>query len=663
MKWIRWSGLAGFIVVVALIITLWLFALGPLMKMAIEKYGSEAVGAQVNVEDISLGFNPLSLTITGVQVADKDAPMENVVSFDTAVATLETFPLLLGHVIIPDVTLSGVAMGTARAYSGELDVVEEKETAESTTDQDAEITVSEAENQDDSESQVLPSADDILEREKLLTSIYGEELEESYKLHKTNIDKAVANIPTEQALKNYETELNRILTGKFKSLDDFKQRKKEFDALNTKFKKDKQAVAEITLAINEGKSDLSQKWSKLKGAPKQDFNNLKGKYTLDGAGVGNLTALLFGDEMGDYAATALDYYEKVRPLLVDDEGKDEIQAIKDQRLDGRFVQFDTDRPLPDFWIKTLTFTLTLPEVPKGSGSMGDIAINVQDITHQQDVINAPMRLWGTGQNLKDIKSLELTGVLDHRASPSKDVFNLDIQAWQLNNLKLGLVGLKLLNSTTSVKANATFSNGQMDVVGNGLFEQAKFDSKDRTFVAKEMVAALKNIDKFTVSGSAKGELTSPSVSLKSDLDKQLNTAFNKRIKQRQAELEVELKQKLNDKLLAYGGDYTEQLKELNLTEGSLKEKGKALEKLGKTELASYEAQLKAEADAEKARAKAKLDAKKAEEKAKIDAEKARAKAKLEAEKARAKAKAKAEEDKKKKELEEKAKAKLKKLFG
>jgi hypothetical protein len=41
MKWIRWSGLAGFIVVVALIITLWLFALGPLMKMAIEKYGSE----------------------------------------------------------------------------------------------------------------------------------------------------------------------------------------------------------------------------------------------------------------------------------------------------------------------------------------------------------------------------------------------------------------------------------------------------------------------------------------------------------------------------------------------------------------------------------------------------------------------------------------------
>jgi uncharacterized protein (TIGR03545 family) len=101
---------------VALIAAFWLLALGPLMKMAVEKYGSEAVGAQVNVADISLGFSPLSLTITGVQVADKDAPMENMVSFDTAVATLEPFPLLLGKAIIPDVKLTGVAMGTARSH-------------------------------------------------------------------------------------------------------------------------------------------------------------------------------------------------------------------------------------------------------------------------------------------------------------------------------------------------------------------------------------------------------------------------------------------------------------------------------------------------------------------------------------------------------------------
>jgi len=443
-----------------------------------------------------------------------------------------------------------------------------------------------------------------------------------------------------------------MLKGKFKHLDDFKQRKKEFDALNAKFKQDKLAIAELTKAVKESKTDLNQKWSKLKDAPAQDFANLKGKYKLDGAGATNLAALLFGDDVGGYAKTALEYYEIVSPLLSDDEAKAEMQELKDKRLEGRLVHFKSDNPLPEFWIKTLSFTMQLPELEQDTGSVGEVAVKVQDITNQQDVINAPMRLLATGENLKNMDSLKITGVMDHRKSPSKDSFDLNLQGWQLTNVKLGLVGLKLVSSKASVTAKAVFTKGEMDVVGNGLFKQAKFDTKDTTFVAKEMNAALKNVNQFTVSTSANGELKSPNISLRSDLDKQLNSAFNKRLKQKQAELEDDLKEKINEQLLAYGGDYTEQLKQLNLTEGSLKEKGKALEELAKSEISTYEAQLKAEADAEKARAKAKLKAKEAEEKAKIEAEKARAKAKL-----------KAEEERKKKELEEKAKAKLKGLFG
>jgi len=635
-KWIRWSGLAGFITVVALIAAFWLLALGPLMKMAVEKYGSEAVGAQVNVADISLGFSPLSLTIKGVQVADKDAPMENMVSFDTAVATLEPFPLLLGKAIIPDVKLTGVAMGTARSHSGALSsgTAEKKiESAESdkNTSESADETVQS--NESEADSKALPSADEILEREELLTMIYGEAFEGAYEQHKKSIDDAVANLPSEKALKNYEADLNRILKGKFKSLKDFKQRKKDLDALKAQFKKDKKAIADAKSAIKDGKSDLKQKWSQLKGAPKQDLANLKGKYTLDGAGASNLAALLFGDDAGGYAETALGYYEKVRPLLVDDEAKAEKQALKDKRLDGRFVHFETDRPLPDFWVKTLSFTMALPEFPKDSGSMGQVAVKVVDITHQQDVIDAPTRLWANGQNLKNMKSLKLTGVLEHRTSPGNDAFDMVVEGWNLSNIKLGLAGLKLVSSNTYVQANAAFSNGEMNVMGNGLFKQSKFASKDRTVVAKEMVAALKNVNQFTVTATAKGELTDPSIKLKSDLDNQLNKAFDKRMDQKQAELETKLKKKLNDKLLSYGGDYTDQLKELNLTEGSLGSKSKSLEKLGKSKLSSYEDQLKADA-------KAKADAKKA----------------------KAKAKAKADADKKKKELERKAKEKLKKLF-
>ena len=632
-KWIRWSGLIGFSTVVVLIAGFWLFALGPLMKMAVEKFGSDAVGAQVNVDDISLGFSPLSLTIKGVQVADKDAPMENIVSFETAVATLEPFPLLLGKAIIPEMKLTGVAMGTARSRSGALVLTD---VIKSDASEDKKETAAEQEKQVSESSldaKTIPSADEILARETLLTVTQGEAFETAFETHKKSIDQAVSELPTEKTIKGYEAQLNSILKGKFKDVDDFKQRKKDFKALQSQFKKDKAAISTAKRVISEGKSDLKQKWSQLKSAPKQDMANLKGKYTLDGAGASNLAALLFGDDAGGYAETALSYYEKVRPLMVDDEAKADKQASKDKRLDGRFIHFETDRPLPDFWIKTLSFTMALPEFPKDSGSMGQVAVKVVDITHQQDVIDAPTRLWANGQNLKNMKSLKLTGVLEHRASPGNDSFDLVVEDWKLSNIKLGLAGLKLVSSNTYVQANASFSNGEMNVMGNGLFKQSMFASKDRTVVAREMVAALKNVNEFTVSATATGELTDPDVSLKSNLDNQLNKAFDKRMDQKQVELELKLKSKLNDKLLSYAGDYESELKSLGLTESSLGNKTESLEQLGKTKLSSYEDQLKAEA-------KAKADAKKE----------------------KAKAKAKADKEKKRAELERKAKEKLKNLF-
>lgn len=629
-KWIRWSGLAGFIIVSALIVCFWLFAAGPLTKLAIESFGSRALGAKVDVADVSFGLNPMTITVSGVQLTDKDKPMENIVSFETAVANIEPFPLLLGKAIIPQLSLEGVATGTPRSESGAIKKTNKKQTEKSSL---ADSKPAADDTSAEPKSQTLPSADEILERESLLTEQAGDAFEKAYESHSQNIEQSLANLPTEDSIKQYEVQLNKLLTGKFKNLEDFKQRKKELDALRNQFKQDKQAIADAKQAIAQGKSDMKEKFNALKAAPKQDLNNIKSKYTLDGAGASNLTALLFGEDAGGYAQTTLEYYEKVRPLLVDEATQATKAELKAKRLEGRYVQFETDRPQPDFWVKTLTFTMSLPQVGQPSQSLGDVAVNVLDITHQQDVINRPTLVKGKGVNLRNIESLTINGVLDHRTSPGKDSFTLEVQNWQLNKVKLGLAGLRMDNSVTDVSAKGVLIDGQLSASGQARFNQATFSSKDRTMLAKEMVAALKTIDTFVVNGRAKGPLTDPSMSINSDLDKQLNSAFDQRIAQKQQELENKIKAKFNDKLMSYAGDYQAQLKSLNLTEGNLASKGDALEKLGKQELSSYQDQLKAEA-----------------------------KAKADAEKARAKAKAKADAERKRKELERKAKEKLKDLF-
>ena len=64
-QWIRWSGLIGFIVISAIIVLGWLFAAGPLIKYSIETFGSKAAKAKVEVDDVSLSFDPFGIAGAG----------------------------------------------------------------------------------------------------------------------------------------------------------------------------------------------------------------------------------------------------------------------------------------------------------------------------------------------------------------------------------------------------------------------------------------------------------------------------------------------------------------------------------------------------------------------------------------------------------------------
>jgi len=602
-KWIRWSGLVGFAVLISLLTIFWMFAAAPIIKFSIEKFGSDAVGAKIDVAEVDLGFNPLVLSISGVEVADKSAPMSNLVSFDSAVADLSLFPLLLGKSIIQDMSLEGVEFGSIRKTSGALENNNEEVAAivvEPSAVKQASVSSAKIDKVqgNTSSSKAIPSADEILAREPLATITRGEKFKLSLAEYKKELNESIALVPNASAMKEYQNDLDVVLAGKLKSVEDFKARKKALDKIKAQFKVDQKAIKRAQAAIKNAKKDLGSQWPLLKKAPGEDYNNIKGKYTLDANGTSNLTALLFGDDAGDYAKTGLKYYEKLAPLLASDEEAELIQEQQEKRLTGSFVHFPTDRPLPDFWVKNLSFSANLP--------LGEVAVVVKDITHQQDVINKATTLKADGRNMHNLKALTLNGVLDHRNGQGMDRFDLNIQNWHLQSLNLGLAGLELNQSNLNVQADVTFKGSDMNAHGQGQFSKAKFSSKDRTVLAKEMVAALTNIDEFVVSGEAQGEFSSPNLSIQSDLDNKLSKAFNKRLKQKQNELEKQLKQKLADKLFSYSGDYEDQLRELNATEGGLGDTSKAMGKMAKAEVSSYEDQLKADAKAKADKKKDKL---------------------------------------------------------
>lgn len=592
-SWIRWWGLIVFVVIFGGGAAFFIFAAGPLAKLSIEKGGTMVNGALVEVESASVTFNPLGLKITGLQVTDEAQPMRNVLEFKQAIAELDLAPLLIGKGIIRELSIDGLVFDTVRKTSG---AVEKPKVEEKPKEPGAlETALADVE---------LPSAKEILANEKLTTDDAGSAFKESYATNKAQIDEKLKLVPDDSALKAYEDEIKAITGAKIKTLEDFKQSKKQLDDVKQRFKQDQAAVAEAREAIKTGRQEIETALRELKDAPGKDLASIRNKYQLNAGGASNLTATLFGSDAGDMATKALYWYEKVKPYLA---GSDDEEAaskpVKEKRVrdTGRYVHFATDDPWPSFLLRHSHMTARIPA--------GTIAIEAQDITHEPKVLGRPAVVNAEGAELHSMDTLNINIVSDHTKSPGNDSLKLNISNWQPDGLKLGMGDIQLTSAKVQVKAAATVSRGNLEASGDADFGQANFVGSGKTFVAKELGLALANIQQFNIHAGAKGKVAKPTVSISSDLDKQLSQAFNQRLKDKQDELEKQLKQELNAKLENALGEHADVLAELNSVEGGLDAKLAKLKSMSSTELDDFKEQQKQEAKEKAAEEKDELKSK------------------------------------------------------
>jgi len=583
-QWIRWSGLAGFVVVTGLLVAFFMLAAAPLIKSSIEHFGSQAAGAQVSVDDVALNFSPLGVTLTGLQVADSEQPMENLLQFEQAVAELELAPLLLGKGIVRDLSVTDLRFNTARQVSGALPQADqpEQETAvieESVAQEESPLALTE-----------LPSAEEILAREPLRTESAGNQLQQHFSQHQRAVDETLAKVPDDQALTAYQQQLQTLLSGDIKSLQDFNQRKQKLEQLKKQFQQDKAAVAAAKQAISQARTDIAASLTELKNAPSADLQHIKSKYRFDAGGAANISGLLFGEQAAEWAEKALYWYGKLKPYLASDEASGETEERQPQRAGGRFVHFPSDNPWPEFLIRRAQ--LSAPALG------GFMQIEATDITHQPALLGRPARVVIQGQQLTGVDDLNLEAVLDHRRQPGKDTLTMAIKDWQLQPVDLGIAGTQLSSARVQLQGLAVLAAGQLQAQADAQVVDAQFEGQGKTQFAKEMARALAGINRFDVQASANGKLTSPKVTLGSDLDKQLNAAFQQRLKEKQTELENKLQAQLNEKVQSYLGDYSDELTQLNQLDGSLDDKSQQLQQMASRKLESYE-------DKQKQRAKEK----------------------------------------------------------
>ena len=571
---IRWQGMIAFIVITGAAAAFWLLLADTLVRMSVESVGSELVGAEVNLDTADLSLAPLEVRLSHLQVTDPEQPNKNMLELGEAVASIEPWKLMMGQLIIKDLSVKGLQLNTTRSRPGKVKQKPEEADGKGSAGQQS-ATASQLEKA----KAALPSVSTILGQEELLVTSRAQAMPGVYAEEQAKIDTLLSRIPDDKSRQQYQQRFDRITAKEPKNLQEFNQQKQELEQLQKELKEVKQNLEQTRKQIADSKQRLQQQLAALKAAPGEDLKRLREKYSLSPQGGLNLSRMLFGHQATEWAAMALKWYRKVEPFLASEE-KPEEQAP--QRARGRYIRFPSSDPSPDFLLRRAQLQASLP--------FGDVDGVLADVTHQPSIIGRPATLKVAASQLSGVEQFSLNAIFDH-VSPeqAKDQVEFSLQALKLDQIQLGEgeTAVTLAKAVSDLVGDVTLQHGEIEAKLEGKFRNAQFESSVTEGMAGEIAKTLASIDQFNIEGGASGKLAAPAISLSSDLDKRMSEKFTQRLNAKQAAFEKELKEKLQQRIAGPQAEHQGKLQQIEKYQQGIDEQLAENKKMLQAKLDSY----------------------------------------------------------------------------
>lgn len=547
MKWIRWRGLAAFIILVAVLAVIWFVAVDWVAKKAIEAAGTKAVGAKVEVAKADVTLFPVGIGIWGMAVTDPDRPMTNSVEFTFLHAALQLPALIQRKVIIDDLRVEGLRLDTPRKTSGAI--------ARPKTEVDS--------SGDASDSQPgwmadlcgsgnlplisLPSADEILGREPLQSVKQIQALESRIESAAAQWQKKLKTLPDQKALSEYEGRAKAI-KGSAKGLGDLLGSAVEAQTLAKDLQKDLKQIKKARKEFEAEYKSLEQAAKGLSKLPSAELKRLMAKYSLTADGAANWSRLLFGHNLCGWWQKAYHWYQRFAPYLSRlPAGNDEPQTHRPFRGSGLDIRFQEKNPVPDLLIRQVHLDAQL--------KVGKLTGQIDNITSHPQIVGKPLTFKFLGRKLQHAKDINLNGMLDFVQPQSPNhTAKLNIHGYQIRDFPLGADTLALIIKEAAAdlrldfNLKKAFTNTQLSAQLNHLtFDAPKKRSSE---LADVLIDAIRDAHSIGLKATLKGREPDYKTSLTSDIDDVLQKAAGRLVKRQAAKLETRLRTVVNEKLSA-----------------------------------------------------------------------------------------------------------------
>lgn len=536
----RWKALIPTVVIAALIAVFTLFFMDGMIERAIEKAGTAANGAKVELDSVRTSVIHLTLTLNRLQVTDEQSPMTNSFEIGQIRFHLAPKPLAWKKIIVENAEISGIRTGTPRKHSGAVPKKAEEKKAEepSKTAEAASFALANLKEQYDPKQ--LVSLDNLASYKKI------QEEQARFTQLSQDWQAKVDAVKAEEKAQEAKEFVDKVKGENFSGLEGLKKAKdtlQEASRLRDDFQQTQKSFNDLKSSLQ---SDIAQSKNALKeidALRQKDQDDAVGK-VKSGFSAEGITRGLLGPEWNGRIQTGLGWFHKIRKL-VPQKKAGEKEPPPPPRL-GKDIKFPFRHNWPAFHLKRASLSgVTSAERPL------DYKGTLTDVSSDPKIVGRPIVLDLAGKNAAGPEALALRAEIDFTKDIARQAVKMKYSGLPLAGTKLGNVGgpVSIKDGTGAVAADLEVRGEQLS--GTIDFNAAPAKLYHVTEQANDKLMALlhdvlSRVNALDINVIVSDTVDSPDFKIKSSIDNQLNDAVKQALQKQLDELKGQIKQRVDE---------------------------------------------------------------------------------------------------------------------
>lgn len=482
----RWEAILPAALILGLIYLYMIYFFDNHLRRGLELGGTYAVGAEVNIEDLSLSFLNAELKVSGLQVTNKEKATHNLIEIGKINFHLLWDALLRAKGVVENAEILEIQVDSKRKSPGRV-LPKEKSDGPGLVAHAQELALNKVRSQYDKTiladvAALLEGASPQEQLDKIKASLQSvtkaQEIEKFVQEKKVAWEKRIQSLPKNEDFKAYEARLKAIKLDRFQNVQEIQQSLSEVDSL---YREINSKINEVKTASKDFKADLNDSTNSVKSieaAIRSDIADLQGKLKIPKLDTKSIGQALFGELVLKRLQSVLEYSEKIKAYMPPPKTPEEIAAEKAQELTpkeraiGKTYTFPITKGYPLFWLKRAA----LSSIAKPGAAIGNLSGTLTDATSNPAQINKPMVLkFAGGFPASQISGVDGVVTIDHRTTLPKQNLKVRVGSFPLPRA--------LLSDAKEAKFGWESANGSSNL---------EFDLQNKDFIFS-LNSAMSNI--------------------------------------------------------------------------------------------------------------------------------------------------------------------------